>query len=235
MANPLIEKLLILQDRDQVVRRLADQLESIPRDIVAFEAEIEDERTALEKSKAKLQSLEVQRSDLDLQVQAAQDKINKYRNQQLEVKKNEEYQALTHEIELIENLILEWEEGEIALMLEIDEESEVFSKRESVFDSTIAEIREKITALGGRKTEIKSKLDEALSRLEECKTPLEVRFIKTYERLADRIRLPVIVPVNGQVCEGCHLRVSNDTVEESRKGEELTTCDNCGRIVFLAS
>lgn len=235
MANPLIEKLLILQDRDQVVRRLADQLESIPREIVAFEAEIEDKRTALENSKAKLQSLEVQRSDLDLQVQAAQDKINKYRNQQLEVKKNEEYQALTHEIELTEKQILEWEEGEIALMLEIDEESEVFSKRESVFDSTIAEIREKIAVLGGRKTEIKSQLDEARFRLEECKTPLEVRFIKTYERLADRIRLPVIVPVNGQVCEGCHLRVSNDTVEESRKGEELTTCDNCGRIVFLAS
>ncbi len=235
MANPLIEKLLILQDRDQVVRRLADQLESIPREVAAFETEIEDETTALENSKSKLQSLEVQRSDLDLQVKAAQDKINKYRNQQLEVKKNEEYQALSHEIELTEKQILVWEEEEIALMLDIDEESEVFSERESVFDATIAEIREKITVLGGRKTEVEAQLIEARARLEESKTPLEVRFIKTYERLADRIRFPVVVPVKGQVCDGCHLRVSNDTVEESRKGEELTTCDNCGRVVFLAS
>lgn len=235
MAIPLIEKLLILQDRDQVVRRLTDQLESIPREIAAFETEIEDERTALENSKSKLQSLEVQRSDLDLQVQTAQNKINKYRNQQLEVKKNEEYQALSHEIELTEKQILEWEEGEIALMLDIDEESEVFSKRESVFDSAIVEIREKIAVLGGRKTEVEAQLIEARRQLEGCKTPLEVRFIKAYERLADRIKLPVIVPVKGQVCEGCHLRVSNDTVEESRKGEELTTCDNCGRVVFLAS
>jgi uncharacterized protein len=235
MANPQIEKLLILQDRDQVVRRLVDQLASIPCEVEAHEAEIEGEKTALENSKSKLQGLEVQRNDLDLQVRSAQEKINKYRNQQLEVKKNEEYQALAHEIELTEKQILVWEEEEIALMLEIDGESEVYSKREAVFDSAIAGIREKIAVLGAKKSEIEAQLDVAKEKLEESKTPIEVRFIKTYERLADRIKLPVIVPVKGQICEGCHLRVSNDTVEESRKGEELTTCDNCGRVVFLAS
>ena len=68
MANQQIEKLLILQDREQVVRRLNEQLESIPRAIQAHEAEIETEKQALQDSKSKLQSLEIQRNDLDIRV-----------------------------------------------------------------------------------------------------------------------------------------------------------------------
>jgi len=140
MINQQIEKLLILQDRDQVARRLLEQLESIPKGIQTLESEIDAETTGLEDSKSKLQHLEVQRNDLDLEVNAGQDQISKYKNQQLLVKKNEEYQALTHEIEVAEKKISEWEEEEIGLMLDIDAESKEFSKRESVFDTAIATI-----------------------------------------------------------------------------------------------
>ena len=234
MINQQIEKLLILQDRDQEVRRLSDQLESIPKGIQSLELEIEVETKALEDSKAKLQSLEVQRNDLDLEVKSAQDQISKYKNQQLLVKKNEEYQALTHEIDMTEKKISTWEEEEIGVMLEIDEESQEFSKRESVFDSTITDIRNKISSLEARKVETQSQLTIATTNMADAKTSIAPGYLSAYERLGSRIKLPVIVPINTQNCGGCHLRVSNETLEQSRKGEELTTCDNCGRVVYLA-
>ncbi|MDA0348648.1 MAG: C4-type zinc ribbon domain-containing protein [Verrucomicrobia bacterium] len=235
MINQQIEKLLILQDRDQVVRRLQDQLESIPTGIQTLESEMEADTKALEDSKAKLQHLEVQRNELDLEVKSAQDKILKYKNQQLLVKKNEEYQALTHEIELTEKKILVWEEEEIGLMLEIDEESNEFSRRESVFDSAMTNIRNEISTLEAKKIEVQAQLTVATTKMADAKTSIAAGYLSAYERLGSRIRLPVVVPINIQNCGGCHLRVSNETLEQSRKGEELTTCDNCGRVVYLAS
>ena len=235
MINQQIEKLLILQDRDQVVRRLQDQLESIPTGIQTLESEMEADTKALEDSKAKLQHLEVQRNELDLEVISAQDKILKYKNQQLLVKKNEEYQALTHEIELTEKKILVWEEEEIGLMLEIDEESNEFSRRESVFDSAMTNIRNEISTLEAKKIEVQAQLTVATTKMADAKTSIAAGYLSAYERLGSRIRLPVVVPINIQNCGGCHLRVSNETLEQSRKGEELTTCDNCGRVVYLAS
>ena len=235
MASPHIENLLILQDRDQVVRGLKDQLEAIPQAIAKHEAEIQAEKDALESSKSKLQGLEVQRNDLDMQVGSAEELINKYKNQQLQVKKNEEFQALTHEIELAQKKISDWEEEEIGVLLEIDEEAEVYKKREAVFDDDVAAIRAKIDVLVGKKAETESQLTEAEAKFEEAKGQLPEAIFNRYHRLTTGIKMPVVVPLELQTCKGCHLKVSKDSEEQARKGEELTTCDNCGRIVYLAS
>jgi predicted nucleic acid-binding Zn-ribbon protein len=235
MVKLNIENLLILQERDQEVRRLKDLLTSIPLGIQANEAEFQAEKDALESSKSKLQGLEVQRNDLDTQVGSAEEQINKYKNQQLQVKKNEEFQALTHEIELSQKKVLVWEEEEIGLLLDIDAEAEVFKKRESVFDETVAKIREKITSLESRNVEVDKQLIDAKANYEASKGGVEVSLFKRYDRLTEATKMPVVVPIEHQTCKGCHLRVSTDTSVQTRRGEELTTCDNCGRIIYLAS
>ena len=235
MVKLNIENLLILQERDQEVRRLKGLLTSIPLGIQAHEAEIQAEKDALESSKSKLQGLEVQRNDLDTQVGSAEEQINKYKNQQLQVKKNEEFQALTHEIELNQKQVLVWEEEEIGLLLDIDAEAEVFKQRESVFDEAVANIREKITSLESRKVEVEKQLIDAEAKFEASQGMMEVSLFKRYDRLSEGTKMPVVVPIERQTCKGCHLRVSTDTSVQARRGEELTTCDNCGRIIFLAS
>jgi predicted nucleic acid-binding Zn-ribbon protein len=235
MASPHIENLLIIQDRDQVVRGLKDQLQAIPLVIQKHEAEIQAETDALEESKSKLQTLEVQRKNLDIQVGSAEEQINKYKNQQLQVKKNEEFQALTHEIEVLKKKISDMEEEEIGLLLDIDEEMVVFKKREGVFDQDVAKIRESISTLEAKNAETEKQLVEAEANFEASKGQVKDTIFNRYYRLTEGINLPVVAPLELQTCQGCHLRVSNDTLEQARKGEGLTTCDNCGRIVYLAS
>jgi len=42
----------------------------------------------------------------------------------------------------------------------------------------------------------------------------------------------VVVPLQGQKCGGCHLKISSGIDTEVRKNGELMTCDQCGRILF---
>ncbi len=99
MAAFSIEKLLVLQERDTRRLTLEQQLKSVPREVAAVEARIAAEKAAIETAKAEWHGLESKKKLLEVEIKSAEEKIAKYRTQQVQVRKNDEYQALTHEIE----------------------------------------------------------------------------------------------------------------------------------------
>ena len=132
MPSPAIESLLILQDRD--VKRLAleGQLKGVPRDIAAVEAKIAAEKASIEAAKQELRELEVKKKALENEIGSAEGKLAKYRTQQSMVKKNDEYQALGHEIETTEKAIGDFEGQELEIMYLIDEAKKKFVAAEAV-------------------------------------------------------------------------------------------------------
>src|ERR1051326_4262733 len=100
-----IEKLLILQDRDRKIRRIRAELAHIEPQRQTMKARAADTQTALDNAKTKLKQLESERKNLELEVETKKQLIAKYANQQLQTRKNEEYRALTHEIDMCKDEI----------------------------------------------------------------------------------------------------------------------------------
>jgi len=99
MPTPTIEKLLILQDRDQKRLNLESQLRAVPREITAIEQKIVAEKTMLDAARAELQQLEVKKKAVENEIAAATEQMGRYKSQQLQVRKNDEYKALGVEID----------------------------------------------------------------------------------------------------------------------------------------
>src|SRR5438477_5133709 len=111
-----IEKLLILQDRDRRIRRVKGELSHIEPERQSLKAKSAAAQSALENAKLRVKQLETSRKDLELEVEAKKELISKYANQQFQTRKNEEYRALAHEIELCKEAIFKIEDQELALM-----------------------------------------------------------------------------------------------------------------------
>src|SRR5256714_828352 len=111
-----IEKLLILQDRDRRIRRLQGELAHIEPERHSLKAKAAAAQTALEAGKTRAKETESKRKELELEVEAKKELISKYANQQFQTRKNEEYRALAHEIEMCKEAIFKIEDQEIALM-----------------------------------------------------------------------------------------------------------------------
>src|SRR5215469_13050964 len=111
-----IEKLLILQDRDRQINRVKTELDHIEPERQVLKTKANGAQSALDAAKLKVKELESRRKDLDLEVQAKKTQIEKYANQQLQTRKNEEYRALAHEIEGCKQAIVKIEDQEIELM-----------------------------------------------------------------------------------------------------------------------
>ena len=116
MTNPTVEALLILQDRDSRVAHLTSDLAHLPQQIAQVEAELATRTATFDELKSRTRQIEADRKKLDLDVQAKQAAIARYRSQQQQTRKNEEFAALNHEIEHAEKEISALEDSELELM-----------------------------------------------------------------------------------------------------------------------
>jgi uncharacterized protein len=235
MAVFSIAKLLVLQERDSRRLVLEQQLKNVPREIAAVEARIATEKQAIETAKAEWHGLESKKKLLEVEIQGAQGKAAKYRTQQLEVRKNDEYKALTHEIETTEAQIGGFEEEELKVMYLIDEAKKRFSAAEAELKTNIAGHEAKIRTLRERETQLQAELKAAQESVATARPEVPEPQLRIYDRIAVKPGHPVCVTVNGGKCGGCHLKVPTHIEVMARTGSEIATCDQCGRIAYWQS
>ncbi|MFH1496487.1 MAG: hypothetical protein ABII82_01560 [Verrucomicrobiota bacterium] len=236
MPHAVIEKLLILQDRDTRRINLEKQLAAVPAEIAAVEAAIAAEKAAIETARGEMKGLESNKKVLETEIRSAEGKLAKYRTQQSQVKKNDEYQALGHEIETMEAAIGVLEEQEIELLYKIDEAKKRFNAAEASLKANIDGHQARIATLRERAANLTAELAEANAALASAREPVSEPGLRVYDRVAAR-QQPVIVAVRAGKCDGCHLKVSSEVESESRSRDEtkLATCDQCGRVVYWDS
>jgi len=118
---------------------------------------------SLEAAKLRGKQIESERKQLELDVEAKKTQIEKYANQQLQTRKNEEYRALAHEIETCKADIHKIEDKEIELM-------EQGSRRQGRLglhkeaDAAKKLVEDQIKQLGGREENLSKELAELQSK-----------------------------------------------------------------------
>ena len=113
---PELEKLLVLQEREQRQMRLSKELGAWPNEMKALEQKRVEVRAGAERKRLEAQSAEVERKKLELEAEAHRSKVARYKIQQFETRKNEEFAALGTEIQREEKEVQEIEDRELDLM-----------------------------------------------------------------------------------------------------------------------
>lgn len=225
--------LLALQSRDLELRKAVLSLQSFPQEREKVEKEKAAEREQLEAAKVKVREAEVLREHMEADAQAAEEKIIKLKNQQLEVRKNEEYQALTHEIDALSQRVDEIEEKEIALLDEIEEEKKALAETEAEFAKCLAAHEKTLARIEADEKMFRDQLSGMQQDVENRRAEVDPDLLAQYDSLWKQIkRPPVVVPLADHSCGGCHLRVSNE-IDSAVQAFRVVTCDSCGRMLYL--
>lgn len=227
-----IEKLLILQDRDQKILSVRTQLADVGPERASLHAKATATQAGLTAAKERVKQLESERKRLELDVEAKKSLIEKYANQQLQTRKNEEYRALAHEIETCKAQINAIEDNEIELM----EQGEAANKQVALAQKEANEAKklvdEKITNLDQREENLKKELAELESNRDVLSAAVEDSARSRYERLFKSKGGKVVVGIQHGVCGGCHMKLQQQLVVTCKAQQEIVTCGNCGRILY---
>lgn len=233
MPNPQIEKLLIVQERDMALQRIELELKRVPLEREKLESAIAAEEALIQEASHALKAKEVERHELDLSAKAKEAEILRYKNQQLQVKKNEEYRALTQQIEQCEAEISRLEEVEIGLMLEIDQATVSCREETARLRERITRHQSELARLAELETNLQDSEGDAQDALTAARRGAEPHFLEHYDRVRNLVkRPPYVVEIIEHKCGGCHLRVSNEVSKSATDASEPVFCDQCGRMVY---
>lgn len=229
----MLNDLLALQRLDLKIENFKAREVEIPKQKNKYKITRDRLDAELKGSEHKVKELQVEQRNNEGEIQQKQQNIQKYENQLLAVKKNEEYQALLHEIDILKKQIGVKEERIISIMMEIDSakasheedkkriavELKAIDAEYAVIDAELAETVKEREALEAQRGPLAKGIDPSL--------------LSRYDRIRKAKKVgAAVVPMRNDSCSGCNMRLLAQVVNELMAGDKIHSCPHCGRLLF---
>jgi len=227
-----IENLLRLQDADKEIRRLQDEIAELPKRVAVIEHKLADTKAGLEKAQAAIKTDEAARRKYDTAVTDLRSKISKYRDQSLDVKTNEQYKALLHEIQFAEKEIAATEDKILELMLNADTRDKEVKAAQAELKEETAEIEKEKADARERTAEDQKQLTEWRGKRDQMRAGVNEDLLRHYERVS-KFRGSGIAEVLDHKCMGCQVMLRPQTYNDVRTGQQTVLCDSCQRVLYF--
>jgi hypothetical protein len=228
-----IAMLLALQDKDQRLRTLHTELEALPVEKSTKERLIAEAAQRLDQAKTSARETEVKKKALEVDAAAKRDQIARYKTQQMQTRKNEEFSALAHEIEGAEDAISAIEDREIELMEEAEILKPQIASAEQTYQTDKTKFESQIGVLAEKAINLKARIAELEAARATSAAEIEEDLLDRYNRLFRTKNGLAVVALEHDVCTGCHMKVTTQTTVELRGEKAIVSCPQCARILYL--
>jgi len=229
---PVLERLLVLQDRDRRIAQLKAERARIPEHVVAADQRLKDESTHLDSLRDDAKHIETERKKLEIDAESRRGQITKYKTQLFQIKSNTEYQALLKEIAKVEEEIDEVETRELELMERLDKLQPALKQEQVALKEVTVKTEAEKTDLQKRTTAIEAELAQLQVERKKLAQEIDASALSRYNRLMHSKNDFAVVPIRNGNCGGCHLHIAPQLVHNAKHGDELVSCDYCGRILY---
>ena len=229
---PILESLLVVQNRDQALEKLTKVLVSIPQEAKRAKERLFKDQDDMESKKSELQQKELEIKALELEIATRKDTILKLKNQQFETKKNDEYNALGNEVIRYTNDVDQLETRELEELEEVEVLKKKLKLATEKYESHRALVQGELNAMKAKKLESEARQTELAQERDKLITGVEPSALALYERLLKNKGSNVIVAANNGHCTGCHMKLVASTIVSVTKEQEIAHCENCGRMLY---
>jgi len=233
-VHPELEQLLVLQDRQQKIRQIQTEIGTVPLQRKNLESQLATSAAGVEALKQKARQTEIDRKKLELDAGTRTESITRLKTQQYQTRKNDEFQAIGHEIERYENEIRKIEDEELELMVEADKVKGDLAAEEKKAATVKESIGRQITDLDEKSKVLQARLEELTKERIELAGKIDEDVLGRFERLFNSKGDAAVVALEHEVCTGCHMKVTTQTAHRVKAGKEIVSCENCGRILYEA-
>ena len=232
--HPGLKELLQVQTIDLKLAELAAEIARFPRRIAEIDAQVEGARAVLAKTREAHSSSLKDRKKLELDVESWKEKVRKYKDQTAQVKTNEAYRALVHEIETAENEIRKAEDAVLEHMVageEHDRQVKFGEKALSEAEATAKTEKQTVEAERSKLIEQQSALRAERDR-EASAVPSAL--LERYRTYAPRHHGMAVALLDGETCSGCRVHLRPHIVQRLMRpeNEEIVQCESCGRMLY---
>ena len=228
--------LYTLQQIDSQVDKIRIIRGELPLEVQDLEDEIVGLETRLENYRQGIESYEKSINEKKQAIKESEVLIARYKDQQMNVRNNREYDSLTKEIEF--------------QILEIQLSEKRISEFTVSFEATKTDVEDAENSLSERKNDLeikKGELDDIVAETEkeedrlvaksdENEKFIEERLLKAYKRIRKNARNGLaVVQIERDACGGCFSKIPPQRHLDIRMHKKIIVCEYCGRILVDSS
>ncbi len=234
--HPSIKHLIALQAIDLRLNELRALLAGFPQRLAEVEARVEAARRQLAASRESLTTSLKDRKKYDLDVEQWKGKARKYKDQTYEVKTNEAYKALQHEIQNAEAEIAKAEDRLLERMVAGEEyERQVKAGERALREAEVAAQSER-QAIESERIAAQKEFDVGIAERQQALATVPEDLLDHYQRIARRHHGVALAEVRDETCTLCRVRVRPHIYQELRRenSQEIIHCESCTRILYCS-
>lgn len=224
-----LDKLQAIDSKIDKIRKIRGAL---PEEVRDLEDEIAGFETRLSNKQKEEQELEQAIESNREAIKNAELLVKKYEEQQMNVRNNREYDAITKEIELqqLEVQILEKRIKETYVKIEGKQEEK--KETEELIEAKKQDLVSKKEELEAITSESQADEEKSAKDRARAEKAVEDRLLRSYNRIRNSMRNGLaVVPVKRGACGGCFSIVPPQKQAEIREKKKLIVCEHCGRIL----
>ncbi|HUJ30447.1 MAG TPA: C4-type zinc ribbon domain-containing protein [Candidatus Acidoferrum sp.] len=230
----LLQDLLELQSVDLRLNDVRARLATFPKKIAEVDARVMAARSELEKSRASQVATVKDRKKYELDVEQWKERVRKYRDQSSQIKTNEAYKALQHEVQMAEGEIAKAEDRLLEQMVA----SEEFDRRVKASEKALKEVESAASAQRSTIESEKAAVEKELAQLEAERSRVLATIPENlrdhYDRICRKHNNIALAEVRDEKCSACGMRVRPHVFQEMRRAgsDEMFHCETCTRILY---
>ncbi|MEL6562167.1 MAG: C4-type zinc ribbon domain-containing protein [Bacteroidota bacterium] len=227
-----LEALTKLQNIDSELDEIKKVRGALPEEVMDLEDEIAGYQTRIDKQNAELSDFEKSITTNKTSIKDAEKLIKKYEEQQMNVRNNREYDAISKETELQQLEIQILEKRIKEAKVKIESKKEEIERSQEILDERSKDLESKKKELETISSESEGEEEKLLKDREKAAKHIEERYLKSYNKVRNNMRNGLaVVPVRRGACGGCFNIVPPQKQAEIREKKKVIVCEHCGRIL----
>lgn len=235
MGNTIEDKLnalLNLQAIDCALDDITNMRGVLPEEVASLENELKNLQVSAQSIEEELATLQ---QDIDTQRANIKDtsvRIKKYEEQQMNVRNNREYDAITKEIDL-QKLEMQLAEKKVKHAYEqIDKQKLIREQHQGLIEKQQQLLADKKDALQVLIDESLEEEQDLHGQRQKLVQHIEESLLKAYERIREKVRNQLaVVTVEREACGGCFSNVPPQKQADIKEKQHIIVCEHCGRIL----
>lgn len=237
-----LQALLEVQEIELQIVDIRRQLERKQRQVASQDKKIREFQSSLEAERGEIRRLQAQFDELDVDIKARSHHIAKLREQLNGVRTNKEYHAILQQMNTEAADVKRIESRAMELMQQVEERKKSLAERGSSEGAEAQRLASLKAELEQMNQSFAARLQSLHARREAAGARLDRETLAMFTRLSERYEGEAMAELDRPnprrdeyVCGGCNMSARVDLANALKTRDDVITCRNCGRILYLRS
>ena len=214
------------------IARMERELKDLPARKNDISSQLDHQKSVVAEAEENLKKGQVELKTIEENITDCREKISKFREQQLQLKTNEEFKAMEKQIKALEDKISEYEDDQLKAYDVIETLNKKLAEEKEELNDQESRVSEEIKALDERCSGIESEIESVRAERNSLAENIDEYWLTAYQRVANAKPGSALVKLNNNVCGGCHMQVPYQLSQDIKRQDDIVSCNYCGRMLY---